>query len=426
MTWRWFSTSFALCAAAWLATANAVRAQATFPTTVWPIARPADVGLNVAVLDSIDREIKSGQYGYVDRVVVIARGRLVWDRRYAQDYAAAYDSLAHTKSALNAHDATSPYNYYAPWWHPFYRRGDLHTLQSVTKTITSVVIGTAVTRGEFPSIDTPVLAFYDSAQVRNIDDRKRRMTIRHLLTMTDGMDWLENLPYTDPRNTTVQMEASYDWVKFTIDRPMAAEPGTRWNYNSGASQLLADIFRKATKMDIEEYAARHLFAPIGIQAWYWKRTPAGIIDTEGGLYLEATDLARIWYLFLRGGVWNGRRVLSDEWVRASVAPAIAVAPGAGAPRYGFKWWLYPHPSDSSSFVWSGSGFGGQSPMALPREDLVIVFNAWNILPGRPSLPVRASWRASSPGGLRRRPPHAEDRAQLSRQRMHCAVLKCVI
>jgi CubicO group peptidase (beta-lactamase class C family) len=212
------------------------------------------------------------------------------------------------------------------------------------------------------------------------------MTIRHLLTMTDGMEWLENLPYTDPRNTTIVMEGSYDWIRVAIDAPMAAEPGQRWNYNSGASQLLADIFRKATKTDIEAYAARHLFAPLGIKRWYWKRTPAGIADTEGGLYLTAEDLARIWYLFLRDGMWNGQRVVSSDWVKASIAPSIAVGPAANAPKYGYKWWLYPHPADSSEFVLGGSGFGGQAPLALQREDIVIVFNAWNIAPDRPRLP----------------------------------------
>jgi hypothetical protein len=384
-----------LCFLAATLVASTGNAQAPgFPGDTWPRARPADVGLNQAVLDSIDREIRAGQYGYVDRVLIIRHGKAVWDTRYPQDYVAAYDSLARLKSPLNAHDATGPYNYYSPWWHPYYRGGDslaalgtgLHTLQSVTKTITSVIIGTAVTRGEFPSLDTPVLSFYDTTQVKNIDDRKRRITIRHLLTMTDGMEWLENLPYTDPRNTTVVMEGSYDWVKVAIDAPMVAEPGQRWNYNSGASQLLADIFRKATKTDIEAYAAQHLFAPLGIKRWYWKRTPSGIIDTEGGLYLAAEDLARIWYLFLRDGMWNGTRVVSSDWVKASIAPAIAVSQAPGAPKYGYKWWLYVHPSDSTAFVLGGSGFGGQFPMALQREDMIVVFNAWNIVPGRPNFP----------------------------------------
>ena len=351
----------------------------------WPTAKPADVGVSQAVLDSIDGEVRAGRYGFVDRFLVIRRGRLVYDKAYPHDYVAAYDSLARIKGPLNAHHPTGPYNYYAAWWHPFYRKGDLHTLQSVTKTVTSVVIGTAVTRGEFPSIDTPIITFLDTTKIRNLDDRKRRITIRHLLTMSDGMEWLENLPYTDPRNTTVVMEGSYDWLAVATDAPMAADPGTRWNYNSGASQLLAEIFVKATRTDIEEYASRHLFAPLGIERWYWKRTPAGIVDTEGGLYLEAKDLARIWQLWLRDGMWNGRRVVSSDWVKASVAPAMSVAPNPAAPKYGYKWWLYQHPKDSTFTVWSGSGFGGQFPMALPKEDLVVVVNQWN-LPGRQGMP----------------------------------------
>src|SRR3712207_2556620 len=294
-----------------------------WPTKAWPTAAPQAVGLNAAVLDSIDAEIRSGQYGYVDRMLVIRRGRIAYDRSYRQNYDSIYADSARTKGPLNAHELTSPYNYFLPWWHPYYRRGDLHTLQSVTKTITSIIIGIAVTRGEFPSIETPVLSFFDASKVANVDDRKRRMTIRHLLTMTAGLDWTENLPYADPRNSAVVMEGSYDWIKFTIDRPMSEEPGTRFNYNSGASQLLAHIFRRATGTDIEEYASRHLFAPLGIERWFWKRTPAGLADTEGGLYLEARDVAKIWYLFTRNGLWDGRRVVSEEWVRSSVTPAIA-------------------------------------------------------------------------------------------------------
>ena len=372
-----------------LATAtSAALAQTPWPTKRWQTATPAAVGLSAVVLDSIDAEIAAGRYGYVDRMLVIRRGKVVYDKGYRHDYDRIYADSARKRGALNAHDFTGSYNYFNSWWHPYYRRGDLHTLQSVTKTITSVVIGTAVARGEFPSIDTPVLSFFDTTAVKNVDDRKRRMTVRHLLTMTAGFDWNEGLPYADPNNAAVVMEASYDWITFTIDRPMAEEPGARFNYNSGATQLLAHIFRRATQTDIEEYAARHLFAPLGIERWFWKRTPAGLVDTEGGLYLEARDLAKIWYLYMKNGAWDGRQIVTPEWVRSSVAPAVAVAPAPTAPRYGFKWWLHPHPRDSSRFVWAGSGFGGQFPVAVPDEDLILVFNGWNILPGRPSLPMR--------------------------------------
>ena len=363
-----------------------VRAQAVYPGRTWPTGEPRSAGINVPVLDSIDGEIASGRYGYVDRMLVIRHGRVVYDKSYKHDYDRIYGDSAKVSSPVNPHDLTGPYNYYKPWWHPYYRRGDLHTLQSVTKTVTSVVIGTAVLRGDFPSIDSRVLSFFDTTQVKNIDERKRRMTVRHLLTMTGGFDWNENLPYVDPNNAAIVMEASYDWIKFVIDRPMAREPGAQFNYSSGETQLLAHIFRQATGIDIEEYAAQHLFAPLGIERWFWKRTPAGIIDTEGGLYLEARDLARIWYLFMKNGAWNGKQVVSPDWVRQSVSPLVSVGDAPNAPKYGLKWWLYPNPLQPSRFVWSGSGFGGQIPMAVPELDLIIVFYGWNILPGQPALP----------------------------------------
>jgi CubicO group peptidase (beta-lactamase class C family) len=365
-------------------------AQATFPGATWPASTPQASGINPKVLDSLDAEIRAGRYGYVDRMLVIRHGQLVYDQRYTNDYDSIYGDSASKRGALNPHDLGGPYNYFAPWWHPYYRRGSLHTLQSVTKTVTSVIIGVAVTRGDFPSIDTPILAWFDSVHVVRVDDRKRRLTIRHLLTMTAGLDWNEGLPYVDPNNSATQLEGSYDWIAYVINRPMSEDPGTRFNYNSGATELLAHIFRRATGTDIEEYAARHLFEPLGIRNWFWKRTPAGVVDTEGGLYLEATDLARIWYLFLQNGRWEGQQLVSPAWVQASLAPTVPVGPAPTAPRYGLAWWLYRNPRDTASFLWGGSGFGGQLPVAFPRHDMVVVFNGWNILPGRPSLPLRST------------------------------------
>src|SRR5262249_57803739 len=117
----------------------------------------------------------------------------------------------------------------------------------------SVVIGVARMRKEFPDLDTPILKFFDASRIKNLDDRKHRITIRHLLTMTAGQDWREDLPYEDPRNTTCAMEASFDWVQFALDQPMSAAPGTVFKYNSGATQLLAYIFRGPTGRDIAPY-----------------------------------------------------------------------------------------------------------------------------------------------------------------------------
>ncbi len=343
----------------------------------WPVTTPQAVGLDPKVLAELDADIAAGKYGYVDSLLVIRHGKLVYDRSYRQDYDKIYGKEAKEPGALNAHDPTGPYNYFNPWWHPFYRRSDLHSLQSVTKTVTSVIIGVATARGGFPDLSTPVLEFFDESKVANIDERKRRVSIRHLLTMTGGFDWNEELPYNDPNNSASLMEASFDWVQFAIDRKMAREPGTVFNYNSGETQLLSYIFRVATGRDIEEYAAEHLFAPLGIERFFWKRSPSGLIDTEGGLYLNPHDLAKIAYLYLKKGIWQGRPIVTPEWVADSVSPKIAV--DKSGVKYGLKWWLFPY-GDGSKTAWAGSGFGGQMPIILPEQDLVLVVTGWNILP----------------------------------------------
>jgi CubicO group peptidase (beta-lactamase class C family) len=362
--------------------------QGQWPTKSWPTSTPRAEGLDAKVLTAFDAEIAAGTFGNVDSMLVIRHGKIVFDHSYKRDYDRIYAQEAAEPGPLNANDPSGPYNYFNPWWHPFYRRGDLHTMQSVTKTVTSVVIGIATARGEFPSLDTPVLRFFDAARVANVDDRKRRLTIRHLLTMTSGLDWDEDLPYADPKNDSSRMEASFDWVEYTINRPMTLEPGTAFKYSSGVTQLLSHIFHVATKQDIEEYAERHLFTPLGINRYFWKRSPTGLVDAEGGLYLRPHDVAKIAYLFAKDGVWDGKPIVQPEWVRQSLAPSITVS--ADGVKYGFKWWLYPYGKDDHRLAWGGSGLGGQRPIFFPDYDLLVVFTGWNILPNRPSLTPRVA------------------------------------
>ena len=344
----------------------------------WPTATPKSVGIDDKALAAFDAEIASGKFGNIDGLTIIRHGKLVFERRYPHDYDKIYGEDAKKQSPLDAHDPSGPYNYYNSWWHPWYQRGELHTLQSVSKTITSIIIGVARTRGDFPDIDTPVMKYFDESKVANVDDRKRRMTIRHLLTMSAGLDWNEGLPYSDPKNTGSQMEAANDWVEYTINRPMAFEPGKTYAYNSGATQILAYVFRVATGMDIEEYAVRHLFTPLGIKQYFWKRSPSGLVDAEGGIYLRPRDVAKLWYLFLKGGKWDGKQIVSPGWVKDSLTPHMTVSPNA---KYGLKWWLYPYGADNKFLAWGGSGFGGQRPLVLPEYDLVAVYTAWNVNPG---------------------------------------------
>ena len=350
------------------------------PTIIWPTqgwhkGTPASVGLDEKTLADLDADFASGKYALVDSFQVYRCGEKVFERKYSHDYASIYGKEAKTKGPLNAR-LTGPYNYFDPAWHPYYRGTGLHTMQSVSKTVASVILGIAITRGDFKAaVNTPVLKYFDVASVKNVDDRKRRMTLKDVLTMTAGLAWTEDVPYDDPRSDSSLMEATDDWVQYVIDKPMATEPGTAFNYSSGASELLAYIFQKETGQDIDAYGEKYLFAPLGIKH-HWKRTYLGVVDTEGGLYLTGSDLAKIGYLYLHDGKWDGNVIVSKEWVRQSLTPFVDT--GWQGLRYGFKWWLYPR-KDGDQFVWMGIGFGGQRLMVFPREQLIATFTGWNIL-----------------------------------------------
>src|SRR3984957_6733415 len=215
--------------------------ESLWPTKGWATASPASVGLDEQVLLRLDKDMASGKYSQMmDSFAVFRCGKKVFERTYPHDYAKIYGKEARERGPLNAR-LTGRYNYFDPEWHPYYHGTDLHTMQSVSKTVTSIIIGAAMQRGDFKAaLDTPVLKYFDTSKVKNVADRKRRMTLRDLLTMTAGLEWHEDdVPYDDPRNDASLMEASDDWVQYVIDKPMAAEPGKVWNYSSGATELLA-------------------------------------------------------------------------------------------------------------------------------------------------------------------------------------------
>ncbi|MGO9950471.1 MAG: serine hydrolase domain-containing protein [Steroidobacteraceae bacterium] len=345
----------------------------------WPRATPETVGLASEPLLALDSEFVAGKVPLVDSFLVLRCGKVAFERYYTHDYRTIYQKEAHERGPLNAH-LSGPYNYFDPTWHPYYQGTDEHTMQSVSKSITSATIGVAIARGDFRApLETPVLHYFDVKSVGNVDDKKRHMTLRHVLTMTTGFDWNEDVPYADPRNTVNLMEASRDWVKFVIDRPMAHEPGSTFAYNSGATELLAYIFKKETGQDIEGYARRYLFKPLGIQHYHWKRSPLGVADTEGGVYLNSEDLAKIGYLYMHDGVWDAHRLLKSEWIMDSMKAHVDAG---GGWKYGYQWWLAPY-GGGPRYAWAGRGFGGQYLWMFPDEDLVVVITAWRTLDATP-------------------------------------------
>ncbi|MGI9327852.1 MAG: serine hydrolase domain-containing protein, partial [Pseudomonadales bacterium] len=162
--------------------------------------------------------------------------------------------------------------------------------------------------------------------------------------------------------------------------PMDTDPGTSFEYNDGASVLLGKIVGVATGERLDRWAVQHLFDPIGINEYFWKTTPDGEMDSMGGLFLSAHDLARIGLLVLRDGTWEDKRVVSEDWLRLSTSPHVAdTSPNndEGNTGYAFQWWL-PGGKTADPRAISAVGFGGQRLTVIPELDLVIVFNGWDL------------------------------------------------
>jgi hypothetical protein len=321
--------------------------------------------MDPAPLVQLDRGIREGRFGYVDRMVVARNGRLVLSERYDNDYV----ELSRGRSSLlgcgtdacetdaDVHD----YNYLHPDIHPYYRGRDVHSLQSVTKSVAATVLGAAIHNGDIGNVDEPLLSFFEDYDLSAVDGRLFDATLQDLLTMRSGIEWHEQDRPLDETNTTVQLEQSRDWIQFTLDQPMDAAPGEKWAYSSGGSHLMSGVVRVATGRFISEYAEEHLFGPLGIEDYYWKVTPRGYPDTEGGLYLEAEDLARIGLLYLRDGVWEARRILPETWVEAATARQAETGNPQGW-GYGYEGWRV---DTEKVEVWAGLGFGGQYLLVLP-------------------------------------------------------------
>jgi hypothetical protein len=365
-------------------TQPAAQTPAVWPGAKWPAASLQSQRLSEAPLAQLDRQIGEGVYGNVDRLLVVRRGHVVFDRRYARNYreiSRGHSGPLGCGEGCTDAAAMNEFNYYHPNWHPYYQGRDVHTLQSVTKSIAATVIGIAHGRGAIASLDAPALSFFRDRDLSRIDKRLERATLKHVLTMQSGIEWHESDRPLDATNTTYQLEKSADWIAFTLSQPMDADPGTKWTYNSGGSQLLSGIVRKATGQFIDEYANAALFRPLGIRDFHWKKTPTGEPDTEGGLYLSAEDLARIGYLYLRGGEWNGARILPAAWVKAATTRHVSGLPGGWG--YGYQWWIA---SREGLDVWAGRGFGGQFLIVIPERDIVAVVHAWNVF-GAPARPL---------------------------------------
>lgn len=254
-------------------------------------------------------------------------------------------------------------------WHAS-GRDTLEPIYSCTKSALSALFGFALQDGSVRSLEQPISDFFAGKAFAGPKEEERwsGIRIRHLLTMTPGFDWPDfDKPYKPFR-------ASSDPIGFVLTRPLRHEPGEAFTYNSGASHLLSAILTQATGMPAHRYGKERLFEPLGFRAVRWSARD-GICEGGTGMALYGHDLAKLGALYMQGGLWEGRRLLPEEWISESTrmhhkALLHYKPPVYGG--YGYHWWCSPKAHNGCADSYFAFGHGGQYLLVVPEAELVIV------------------------------------------------------
>ena len=276
-------------------------------------AQMATVGINADTINELTDKINAGYYPNIHSLLIYKSGYLVYE-----NYFPGRDEKWGVSTGLTKHGIN-----------------DLHDLRSVTKSVVSTCVGIAISQGKIKSIDEKVFDFFKEYDYLDTG-LKKDLTIRHLLNMSSGFKWNEDVPYNNPENSEVLMTNSPDPVKYIFSQPIVKNPGAEWRYNGGTVQLLAAIIEKATGKKLDEYANENLFKPLGIKTFYWYKFP-GTNESiaASGLRLRSRDMLKFGMLYQQNGKWQGKQIVPEAWVHHSFLKAITVSGNVG---YGYLFW----------------------------------------------------------------------------------------
>ncbi len=318
-------------------------------TVDWTVNTPESAGLSSDKLKSMEEAIRSDQFKKITSILIARHGKLVFET-YVGDFNQA--SLMNTRSC--------------------------------TKTITSILVGMAIEQGKL-KLDAPVFDYFkDKTPIENPDRRKEKITVEDFLTMSSILecdDWNE---YS--RGNEERMYLIEDWVHFTLDLPVKGFPswnskpqdspyGRSFSYCTAGVTTLGAVLERATKSTVQEFAKKNLFDPLQIQNVQWQISPTGLAMTGGGLSLPSRDLLKLGQLYLNGGTWNGKRVISEEWIKASIKPHAQIDDDT---EYGYLWWLRKFKAGEKSYqAFYMSGNGGNKIVVFPELEMVAVLTSTN-------------------------------------------------
>jgi CubicO group peptidase (beta-lactamase class C family) len=306
---------------------------AAWPTRQWQTSSPEEQGMDSAALAKL---LGYGATRSFDSLLIARHGRIVLDAYYA------------------------PYTADIP-----------HVINSCTKAVIGTLTAIAIKDGVL-DLNRSVLDFFGDRSIANLDDRKKAITVQTVLDMTSGIEWEEGIE-GGRAQTLVEFGRSSNQIKFVLDRPMAKVPGEVFNYNSGNPNLLSAIITRLTGMTARDYANARLFGPLGIAAPNWPHDSQGLSTAGGGLALRPRDMAKIGYLYLRGGAWEDKQLLPPGWAdrqdNAAVNMNASFDPDL---RYSNFFWAYPN-----KHVAMAVGDRCQLIMVFSKLDIVAVTTSRN-------------------------------------------------
>lgn len=319
-------------------------------SSAFSLATPESVGMNAKPLRDMEAAIRGGEFKKIGSVLVARHGKLV--------YEAYFDGDAKT----------------------------LRDTRSATKSITDVLIGIAIDEKKLSGVNARVLAMLPerARKMQNPDPRKDKITVEDLLTMSSPLecdDWNDA-----SRGNEERMYVIEDWAQFILDLPVRGhmqlgdhpEPpkyGRYFSYCTGGVFVLSEVLQKATGLRTDHYAQQKLFEPLGITDATWVYSPLIIPQTGGGLRLTTRDLLKIVELYRNGGVWEGKRIVTERWVQASTAPYVQIDDQT---EYGYLWWLKTFKSSGKDYpAFYMTGNGGNKIAVFPALDMAVVITSTN-------------------------------------------------
>jgi CubicO group peptidase (beta-lactamase class C family) len=324
----------------------------------WRTAHADSLGVDSRRLSRLTESLRAWPELGVHAVVIEREGRLIYE-----EYFDGFDER---------------------WGQPLGRvsmsRETKHDLRSVTKTVVSALVGIALATGAITSLDQPVVEWFPEYPELNTADR-RRVRLAHVLAMTSGLEWNEDVPYNDPRNDEIRMTRDPRPLRYALSRPFALDPGSDFTYNGGLTQVMAAVIERATRTSLEDYARTHLFDPLGIADVEWMGDLAGMPSAASGLRLRPRDVAKFGSLYLHGGRWNGRQVIPTEWIELSTRRHFRFRPRAGADAggefgYAYFWWYSCYPTARGLIeARTALGNGQQRVYVLPGLRMVVTILA---------------------------------------------------